>query len=170
RKGSTHPRRCGRTDRVVVKGFPLHGTAKSPRGCQVMIDERPLTDGTIALLNLEAQIDALDPEVRHGRASVETRAGLTELISLRGLILGRIADYDRAEEIAEQLVRDAPMNPKRCSLVRERTPDFIDLAMPCPTSIGPRSWDSMPKQPMVRGRQSSRLSDATMSPLSCEKK
>jgi tetratricopeptide (TPR) repeat protein len=75
-----------------------------------MIDERPLTDGTIALLNLDAQIDALEPEVRRGRASVETRAGLAELISLRGLIVGRIADYDRAEEIAEQLVRDAPMD------------------------------------------------------------
>ena len=77
-----------------------------------MIDERPLTDGTIALLNLEAQIDALEPEVRLGSANVETRAGLAELISLRGLILGRIADYDRANEIAEQLVRDVPTDPK----------------------------------------------------------
>ena len=77
-----------------------------------MIDERPLTDGRIALLNLDAQIDALEPEVRLGPASVETRAGLAELISLRGLIVGRITDYDRAEEIAEQLVRDAPNDPK----------------------------------------------------------
>ena len=84
-----------------------------------MMDERLLTDGTIALLNLNAQIDALDPEVRCGGASVETRAGLTELISLRGLIVGRIADYDRAEEIAERLVRDAPMDP-RALLARAR--------------------------------------------------
>ncbi len=73
-----------------------------------MIAERPLTDGKIALRNLGAQIDALEPEVRLGRATVETRAGLVELITLRGLIVGRIADYIRAEEIAEQLVRDAP--------------------------------------------------------------
>ena len=85
-----------------------------------MMDERPLTDGTIALLNLRAQIDALEPEVMRGRASIETRAGLTELISLRGLIVGRIADYDRAEEIAEQLVRDAPTDP-RALLARART-------------------------------------------------
>ena len=85
-----------------------------------MMDKRPLTDGTIALLNLGAQIDALEPEVRHGRASIETRAGLTELISLRGLIVGRIADYDRAEEIAEQLVRDAPTD-SRALLARART-------------------------------------------------
>ena len=85
-----------------------------------MIDERPLTDGTIALLNLEAQIDALEPEVRLGSANVETRAGLAELIALRGLIVGRIADYDRANEIAEQLVRDAPTDPK-AHLARART-------------------------------------------------
>src|ERR1700734_2004648 len=85
-----------------------------------MIDERPLTDGTIALLNLDAQINALEPEVRLGPPSVETRAGLAELISLRGLIVGRIADYDRANEIAEQLVRDAPNDPKAL-LSRART-------------------------------------------------
>ena len=40
-----------------------------------MIAERPLTHGTIALLNLGAQIDALEPQVRLGRATVEVRAG-----------------------------------------------------------------------------------------------
>ena len=73
-----------------------------------MMASWPLTDGTIALLNLGAQIDALESEVTLGRATVETRAGLVELLTLRGLIVGRIAHYVRAEEIAEQLVRDAP--------------------------------------------------------------
>ena len=73
-----------------------------------MIADRPLTDGSIAVLNLGAQIEALEPEVRVGRAAVATRAGFIELITLRGMIIGRIADYVRAEEIAEQLVRDAP--------------------------------------------------------------
>jgi len=67
----------------------------------------PVTDGTIALLNLRAQIDGLEPDVRRGQASIESRVGLIELITLRGLLLGHIADYQRAEEIAEQLVRDA---------------------------------------------------------------
>ncbi len=67
----------------------------------------PVTDGTIALLNLQAQIAGLEPDVRHGHTSIETRIGLIELITLRGLILGHIADYERAEEIAEQLVRQA---------------------------------------------------------------
>jgi len=36
-----------------------------------------------------------------------SRVGLIELITLRGLILGHIADYERADGMAEQLVRDA---------------------------------------------------------------
>jgi tetratricopeptide (TPR) repeat protein len=71
------------------------------------VTERPVTDGTIALLNLQAQIDGLEPDVRLGHATVESRTGLIELITLRGLILGHIGDYLRAGEIAEQLVRDA---------------------------------------------------------------
>jgi len=67
----------------------------------------PVTDGTIALLNLRAQIDGLEPDVRRGHTSSERGIGLIELITLRGLILGHIADYERAEEIAEQLVREA---------------------------------------------------------------
>jgi tetratricopeptide (TPR) repeat protein len=73
-----------------------------------MIAEQPLTDGTIALLNLDAQIDALDAEVSDGGTAIQTRAVLVELIALRGLIIGRIADYERAAAIAEQLVSDAP--------------------------------------------------------------
>src|SRR5436190_8593897 len=71
------------------------------------VTELPVTDGTIALLNLRAQIDGLERDVRIGHASIESRVSLIELITLRGLILGHIADYERAEEMAEQLVRDA---------------------------------------------------------------
>jgi tetratricopeptide (TPR) repeat protein len=71
------------------------------------VTELPATDGTIALLNLRGQIDSLEADVRLGHATVEGRVGLIELITLRGLILGHIADYQRADEMAEQLVRDA---------------------------------------------------------------
>src|SRR5216684_1906938 len=71
------------------------------------VTELPATDGTIALLNLQAQIDGLEADVRLGHSTVESRVGLIELITLRGLILGHIADYQRADEMAEQLVRDA---------------------------------------------------------------
>ncbi len=85
-----------------------------------MISERPLTDGKIALLNLTSQIDALEPELRLGQASVETRAGLAELITLRGQFIGCIDDYVMAENIAEQLVHDAPTDAK-AFLARART-------------------------------------------------
>jgi tetratricopeptide (TPR) repeat protein len=70
------------------------------------VTELPVTDGTIALLNLQAQIEGLETDVRIGDASTESRVGLIDLITLRGLILGHIADYQRAAEMAGQLVRD----------------------------------------------------------------
>jgi tetratricopeptide (TPR) repeat protein len=73
--------------------------------------ELPTTDGTIALMNLTAQIDGLESDPIHGRSTVEGRVELVDLLILRGLIVGRIADYERAEEIAEQLVCDAPAEP-----------------------------------------------------------
>jgi tetratricopeptide (TPR) repeat protein len=85
-----------------------------------MIAERPLTDGAIAVQNLCAQIEALEPHVRLGRATIDVRVGLVELISMRGLMLGRIADYEKAEEIADQLVRDVP-NESRALVARART-------------------------------------------------
>jgi tetratricopeptide (TPR) repeat protein len=85
-----------------------------------MIAERPLTDGAIAVQNLCAQIEALEPQVRRGRTTVDVGVGLVGLISLRGLMLGRIADYEKAEEIADQLVRDAP-NDSRALVARART-------------------------------------------------
>ena len=54
-----------------------------------MIAEQPLTEGTIAVLNLDAQINARHAEVGLGAASVETRMALADLIALR--------DLDRAE-------------------------------------------------------------------------
>jgi hypothetical protein len=85
-----------------------------------MIMERPLTNGSIALLNLGDQIDTLEHEIKLGDATASAQAGLVELIMLRGLILGHIADYFRAEAIAEQLVRDAPADAN-APLARART-------------------------------------------------
>jgi len=66
-----------------------------------------VTDGTIALLNLQAQIDGLQPDVSLGHATIESRVALIELFTLRGLVLGHIADYQQAGEMAEKLVHDA---------------------------------------------------------------
>lgn len=68
----------------------------------------PTTNGTIALLNLEAQISGLKTGPTSDQCAIECRVALIELMTLRGLILGRVADYERAEEIADDLVCVAP--------------------------------------------------------------
>jgi tetratricopeptide (TPR) repeat protein len=55
-----------------------------------------LTDGTIALLNLQAQIDGLE-----GHSTTSEAATLIDLLILRGRILGRIIDYERAAELGD---------------------------------------------------------------------
>jgi tetratricopeptide (TPR) repeat protein len=72
--------------------------------------EIPTTSGVLALVNLQAQIDGLQRQARAGGLAVDSRALLIELVALRGQIVGRIADYEWAEELAEQLTRDAPTN------------------------------------------------------------
>jgi tetratricopeptide (TPR) repeat protein len=73
----------------------------------------PTTSGGIAVANLQAQIDGLAMSAhrtRSGRAgpAAMEQALLVDLLLLRGRMLGRIADYARAAELAEALVRDAP--------------------------------------------------------------
>jgi tetratricopeptide (TPR) repeat protein len=70
--------------------------------------ELTTTSGVIAVINLEAQINSLASQVTSGRLAVSQRADLIDLLSLRGHILGRLADYERAAALAEQLVCDAP--------------------------------------------------------------
>jgi tetratricopeptide (TPR) repeat protein len=67
------------------------------------LDWPTLTNGTVALLNLQAQIEGLEPHA----TTVESRAALIDLIILRGLILGSISDYERAGQAADRLVQDA---------------------------------------------------------------
>jgi tetratricopeptide (TPR) repeat protein len=64
-----------------------------------------LTDGTIAVLNLEAQIDGLKD---HG--TIAEAAALIDKLVLRGLILGRISDYERAAQLADRLVHNTVTN------------------------------------------------------------
>jgi tetratricopeptide (TPR) repeat protein len=79
-----------------------------------------MTHGTIALRNLEAQIEGLEPNSTPGFPRVEERAWLIDLLALRGSILGSIADYERALELAHLLVRDASTEAA-AFLVRART-------------------------------------------------
>jgi tetratricopeptide (TPR) repeat protein len=79
--------------------------------------ELPTTSGAIALVNLQAQIHGLTAPAR---PAVAQRALLADLLMQRGNVLGRIADYERAAELAERTVQDAP-DDARAVLTRART-------------------------------------------------
>ena len=66
------------------------------------------TAGGLALANLQAQIEGQERQARSGLLTVSDQSELIDLVALRGHVLGCIADYERAEERAEQLTRDAP--------------------------------------------------------------
>jgi tetratricopeptide (TPR) repeat protein len=64
------------------------------------------THGHIAIRNLQAQIEG-QLQVATARSNSFINPGLTEMLLLRGNLLGRIADYEQAAALAEQFVDDA---------------------------------------------------------------
>lgn len=68
------------------------------------------TDGAIAVQNLQAQITGLQRRVSLGQALAELQIELIDLLALRGHLLGRIADYEHAAFLAEELVDAWPTN------------------------------------------------------------
>jgi tetratricopeptide (TPR) repeat protein len=69
----------------------------------MMIDPKRYTNGRIALANLSASIETLELN-RIESASCEGLATLSNLLFLRGDLLGRIADHDRAELAAMEAI------------------------------------------------------------------
>ena len=86
------------------------------------------TSGHIAVANLNAQVIGLTAQLDRTRSAQGGTALLTatgaaplvDLLLLRGQVLGRVADYERAAELAEALVRDA-LNDRTAQLARART-------------------------------------------------
>ncbi len=68
------------------------------------------TNGTIALVNLNALIDGLELLAAHGRLTSRSWAEFVDLLILRAQIVGCIADYERAVALAERRARDAPVD------------------------------------------------------------
>jgi tetratricopeptide (TPR) repeat protein len=85
-------------------GGPTAFSRKAP----ISRTELSTTDGAIALGNLQAQIDGEERLAANRPLTLKQRAGIAELIAMRGQFLGRIADYERAEALADDMVRDAP--------------------------------------------------------------
>jgi hypothetical protein len=70
--------------------------------------ELPTTSGAIAMSNLNAQIDGLSRRLDADPKSALVKEELIGLLSTRAQFAGRIADYERALSLAEELVKEAP--------------------------------------------------------------
>lgn len=84
-------------------GGPAQPPVETATGGEVLT-----TAGVIAIANLHAQIEGMKLEAVAGRLTVSAGVRLVELITLRGHVLGRIADYEWAETLADQLTNDFP--------------------------------------------------------------
>jgi len=68
----------------------------------------PTTDGKIALDNLNGQIEAVEKALLRNPGHAQLLGTLVTLLQTRGQFLGRLADYERAEQLASQLPNLAP--------------------------------------------------------------
>jgi tetratricopeptide (TPR) repeat protein len=66
------------------------------------------TAGVIAIANLEAVIEGQVSRATGGGLTLDARVDLVELLALRGHVLGRIADAERAAALADELVDQEP--------------------------------------------------------------
>jgi tetratricopeptide (TPR) repeat protein len=73
----------------------------------MMIDAKRYTSGRIALANLSALIDSLELRRVKG-VTFENLVALSKLLFVRGDLLGRIADHDRAELVATEAAALSP--------------------------------------------------------------
>jgi tetratricopeptide (TPR) repeat protein len=72
-----------------------------------MNNDKRYTSGRIALANLSTSIQSLERS-RVERATFENLMALSKLLFLRGDLLGRIVDHDRAEVVATEAIPLAP--------------------------------------------------------------
>src|ERR1700751_6347028 len=86
----------------------LSGAAyRFEEGVMMMIEPKHYTSGRIALANLSGSIASLEL-CRAEAASLDDLVALSKLLFLRGDLLGRIADHDRAEIIATEAIALSP--------------------------------------------------------------
>lgn len=102
---------------ALLSGCKSNSVSSSPApGSPLSQQELPTTDGATAIGNLNGQIASFE-KAENG---ADYAAQLVALLSMRGQYLGRLCDYDRADELAERLVRDRPKSG-RAYLVRAGT-------------------------------------------------
>ncbi|MSP61966.1 MAG: hypothetical protein EXR72_16870 [Myxococcales bacterium] len=89
-------------------GVVLSAPAPVPTTSPLSQDALPTTASEIALGNLDIQIAAHEKDLVAQPRSVRVLTALVGALTTRGQYLGQIADYERAEELAERLVKEAP--------------------------------------------------------------
>jgi tetratricopeptide (TPR) repeat protein len=72
--------------------------------------ELPTTDGELAVRNLEASLQGAEGLFAANPADAASSGRLITYLCARGQYLGRIADYERAQRLAEQVVKAAPQD------------------------------------------------------------
>lgn len=70
--------------------------------------ELPTTPGALAFSNLNSQIQGSESALALDPKHPAKRLALVDLIATRGQYSARVADYERAAQIADEVVRDAP--------------------------------------------------------------
>ncbi len=75
-------------------------------------DSLNTTDGVLAMANLDALIDGRESFLQREPGGAAQRAVLVDLLQTRGQLLGRLEDYDRAEEVAQRAVAVTPQLPE----------------------------------------------------------
>ncbi|MFE5581487.1 tetratricopeptide repeat protein [Kitasatospora sp. NPDC056531] len=106
-----------------MSGFPADGRAGG--GSRLDGDSWPVTTaGAIAMGNLDARIEGLTSQASRGSLTGAGWAELVELTALRGHVLGRIDESERAATLAEAFVDLAPRDPLS-HLARARAAAFF---------------------------------------------
>jgi len=82
--------------------------------------ELPTTDGELAVINLDGSLRSAEAMLARRPQDPVSYGRLVSLLCARGQYLGRIADYERASDIAEQAVKAAPKD-WRSYLARAQT-------------------------------------------------
>src|SRR5688572_13419334 len=126
-------RRGGSDHRACVSRLPVSAASQSEsaatRGARGHSDLNAAmtvaptirtTNASIALLNLQSHIVGLELQGRQGHFTSRWGTQLVDLLTLRARILGRIADYEWAADLSEQLARAFPEDGV-ASLTRART-------------------------------------------------
>jgi tetratricopeptide (TPR) repeat protein len=100
----------------------------------MMIDAKRYTSGRIALANLSGSIRSLEL-CRAEDARFDSLVALSKLLFLRGGLLGRIADYDRAELIATEAITLSP-DTARAFFIRARLAERFHRFAEAKTALG----------------------------------